>query len=129
MAYKIFMGGSGMTELIKCTDISFASYNCAYNIMPPWVDKYVAIDKCLMREILDLWEMGIKTTGCCCGHGRNGMQFIGVEEEYALQMHNMGYKDSYNPHNPTSLTTFIPKTKVLNFVKIPYKFNWWEVQE
>jgi len=31
--------------------------------------KYVNIDKCLIHEIINLWEQGIKTTGCCCGHG------------------------------------------------------------
>ena len=41
---------------MHCSNIKFGTYNCAYNIMPPWTDKYIAIDKCLMREVLDLWN-------------------------------------------------------------------------
>ena len=53
---------------MKCTDIGFGTYNCAYNIMLPYLvkdptdpkgapqPKTVAIDKCLLPEILSLWE-------------------------------------------------------------------------
>lgn len=52
---------------MKCKDIGFGTFNCAYNIMLPWVGNdrklhTVAIDKCLLPEIISLWELGIKTT-------------------------------------------------------------------
>jgi hypothetical protein len=30
--------------------------------------KQVKIDKCLVPQIKELWEGGIRTYGCCCGH-------------------------------------------------------------
>jgi len=114
---------------MKCSDIKFGTYDCAYNIMPPWTYKYIAIDKCLMKEILELWECGIKTTGCCCGHGDEKMQFIGVEKEYTQRMLDMGYFEKYNPHDPDSHTTFYPINWIHYYedFDIPYKFNWWDI--
>ena len=73
--------------------------------------KFVNIDKCLLPEILTLWERGIKTTGCCCGHNR-AVPYIGVEFEYIDKMKEMGYKVQYNPCRPTDEDTFYPKTKL-----------------
>lgn len=42
--------------------------------------KIIQIDFCLKQEIQYLWEQGIRTTGCCCGHGRN-LGFIQVLDE------------------------------------------------
>ena len=28
------------------------------------------VDACLAKEISDLWDKGIRTLGCCCGHGK-----------------------------------------------------------
>lgn len=77
---------------MKCSDIKYGTFDCAYNIMLPYFvageepTKYVCIDKCLLREILSLWEMGIKTTGCCCGHGNKDNAFIGVLPYYIPHM-------------------------------------------
>ena len=30
----------------------------------------IAIDECMMQDILFLWGKGIRTAGCCCGHNR-----------------------------------------------------------
>lgn len=75
---------------IACSNTQFQTYECYYHITLPWLCKYpweddsmkepttVSIDKCLLPEILGLWEMDIKTTACCCGHGKQGV-FIGVD--------------------------------------------------
>lgn len=116
---------------MNCKDIEFSTGDCAYNIHLPWrVDgeAYMAnIDKCLLPEILKLWEMGIKTTGCCCGHGKTHMQFpyIGVREEYIQQMKDMGYVVQPNKYNPTAEDSFIPKT-ILKYGEIQKGFNWWD---
>ena len=39
------------------------------------------IDECLAPALLALWEKGIKTTGCCCGHG-SGSGMIGLLTDY-----------------------------------------------
>lgn len=39
------------------------------------------IDACLVPGLLALWEKGIKTAGCCCGHG-SGSGVIGLITDY-----------------------------------------------
>lgn len=109
---------------MKCNETKFGTGNCAYAIYLPWKVKFswedesqrqskcVSIDKCLLPEILQLWEMGIKTTGCCCGHGRHEMAFIGVQDKYISQMKKMGYKVQYNSCRPKDEDIFIPKTEL-----------------
>ena len=112
---------------MNCKDIEFGSYGCVYNIMTPFKTgfnneiKYVSIDKCLIKEIIDLWEKGIKTTGCCCGHGKNE-PFIGVDFEDIEKMKKLGYKVQYNPCRPNDEDSFIPKTK-FNYGKIKKGFD------
>lgn len=103
---------------MKCSDIGFGTGACAYAIYLPWKVKFhwedesqrrpkcVWIDKCLLPEILKLWEMGIKTTGCCCGHGHKSKAFIGVQDEYIPKMKELGYKVGFNEDS------FIPKTEL-----------------
>ncbi len=38
------------------------------------------IDRCIAPAVKALWEIGVVTTGCCCGHNRSD-GFIGVLEE------------------------------------------------
>jgi len=118
---------------MQCSDIRFGTYSCAYNITLPYLVKYeweddtrlqpmtVSIDKCLLREILNLWDKGIKTTGCCCGHGDADMAFIEVKDEFIKSMKDLGYKVYFNKCRPNDEDSFIPKTK-LEYGEIPYKF-------
>ena len=83
---------------IPCKDVEPQSYSCAYHIYLPWKCKFaweddsnlepklVSIDKCLLHEITHLWEIGIKTTGCCCGHGDFSKAFISVHPAYTEAM-------------------------------------------
>ena len=114
---------------MKCSDIRFGTYDCAYNIDVPWkVDgkaKEVAVDKCLLHEIQSLWERGIKTTGCCCGHGNPNCAFLGVKENHINEMKALGYVVWYNSCRPNDEDSFIPKT-VLVYGEIQKGFNWWD---
>jgi hypothetical protein len=65
----------------------------------------------LLPEILNLWEKGVKTTGCCCGHDRKP-PFIGVKEEYIDTMKSLGYNVQPNSCRPTDEDSFVPKTKL-----------------
>ena len=49
----------------QCIDIDFGSYDCYEE-----TDFGFSVDKCLVYEINQLNNMGIKTIGCCCGHGK-----------------------------------------------------------
>lgn len=115
---------------MRCSEIRFGTYDCAYNIMPPWYSetsrapKYIAVDKCLLPEILSLWEKGIRTTGCCCGHGRQPA-FIGVIDSDIPKMKALGYKVQENPCRPGDEDTFYPKT-ALEYGDADKGFNWWD---
>ena len=110
-----------LKKVTPCADIPFQTYECCYHITLPWKCKFpweddsekepltVSIDKCLLPEILKLWEMGIKTTGCCCGHGKDE-PFIGVDFDDIQKMKDLGYKVYYNKCRPNDEDSFIPKT-------------------
>lgn len=76
-------------------------YNCKKKIIIPpehfikynSSDEYkerVSVDACLAEEVEHLWEQGIRTTGCCCGHGVE-LGFIEVVEDDITAMESMGY--------------------------------------
>jgi hypothetical protein len=123
---------------MKCSEC-MGNGNCSYNIMLPYLAthfgsvplekpeaKYVSIDKCLLREILDLWELGIKTTGCCCGHGDSSRSFIGVKRGYEDRMRRMGYVERRNECDADDRSEFCPKTKMVYSDNIDKGFNWWD---
>lgn len=56
-------------------------------------DRYkncIQVDECISDEIEMLWNNGIKTTGCCCGHGCD-LGMIQVREENISDMEKLGY--------------------------------------
>jgi hypothetical protein len=69
----------------------------------------MGIDKCIAEEIKSLWSLGIKTTGCCCGHNiKEG--YIGVIEKDIEIMKKGGYKVRFNKDNLDDESNFIPKS-------------------
>lgn len=75
----------------------------------------ISFDACLAKELFSLWDLGIETTGCCCGKhqnsGKNQKSYIGVGFKYIYKMKQLGYKVRYNPMRPGDEDSFIPKTK------------------
>lgn len=122
---------------MECKDIGMGTYDCCYSIDLPYLVKDpldpdkppkkfgVCIDKCLLPEILQLWEMGVKTTGCCCGHGKKELSYIGVNPEYIEKMKQMGYKVAFNPARPNDEDSFIPKTQ-FDYGVIAKGFHKWD---
>lgn len=105
-----------MITIKQCKEVQFGTSSCAYEIYLPYQlsngsRKCVSIDKCLLPEILKLWEKGIRTTGNCCGHGKM-KPFIGVENKYIDDMINLGYKVYFNKCRPNDKDMFIPKTEI-----------------
>lgn len=86
----------------------------------------VYVDECLEEEIKDLWSKGIKTTGCCCGHGYS-LGFIQVTNDCIDKMEKLGYQhylyvDKLN--DGTRMDAFIPKTVIHKTTKlIPYPYD------
>ena len=76
-------------------------YNCKKSVLTP-PQKFIkcncsndfkesiVVDACLEEEIKNLWSHGIKTCGCCCGHGRE-LGFIEVTDECIQMMEELGY--------------------------------------
>lgn len=69
----------------------------------------VCIDECLADEIRYLWSKGVKTAGCCCGHGEIKMASILVEKESIEIMRQLGYEPWENPIDKTRKDGFKPK--------------------
>lgn len=104
-------------------------YNCAKTILTPpknlikenCTDEYktsVQVDDCISEEIKDLWSKGIKTTGCCCGHGMN-LGFIQVTGDCIKDMEKLGYdhyvyRSDYGGIQRND--AFIPKSYGHNYV-------------
>lgn len=76
-------------------------YNCKTKVLRPpenfipynsrnGFKNAISVDACLAEEIENLWRNGIRTSGCCCGHGV-WLGFIEVVEEDIPKMEQMGY--------------------------------------
>lgn len=99
-------------------------YNCKKKILyPPKnfikkncdIKEYktnILVDECLSEEIESLWSNGIRTTGCCCGHGKY-LGFINVRKDDIDKMECLGYQhyifdDDFGGKDRRD--TFIPKS-------------------
>ena len=119
---------------MSCEDCRGGS--CGYNVMRPYYvtfvgdtpitpeTKQVTIDKCLLPEILSIWEKGIRTNGCCCGHGTEKESFIGVNASDCAKMSELGYVHCQNGWS--SPTTFSPKTQLVYTDNVDKGHNWWD---
>lgn len=67
------------------------TYGCSIAMTTP-EGKGVSIDRCLADEVSGLWERGIETLGCCCGHGARTASYIQVVPEHCAAMGDMGYR-------------------------------------
>lgn len=71
------------------------SYSNTETVVTPWNysngrPKWVAIDRCVLKEVQWLWANGVRTLESCCGHGQvDG--YIAVYPEYIRRMHELGY--------------------------------------
>jgi len=101
--------------------VQFQEYQREICVIPPIalkrndntgsIRKSVCIDVCLASEILELWKLGIVTTGCCCGHNKNTIEpYIGVEERFIETMKRFGYKVQPNNNDLTREDSFYPKS-------------------
>lgn len=102
-----------MPRLYNCKKIvikppcNFIKCNCSEEYK-----ETVLIDGCLTDEIKTLWNKGVKTTGCCCGHGRE-LGYIGVTDDCIHKMYELGYQNYIFPDafgGTERKDAFIPKT-------------------
>jgi len=101
--------------MCDCINVAIGSYDNQVQVIRPnhmMVDNRIldiCLDRCIADEVIQLWKIGISTTGCCCGHNiKQG--YIGVEFEDITKMKKIGYKVHYNKCRPKDEDSFIPKT-------------------
>lgn len=73
-------------KTILTTPKNFIPYNSCEGFK-----EQVTVDACLAEEIKDLWNKGVVTCGCCCGHGRS-LGWIGVDDSSIPIMESLGYE-------------------------------------
>lgn len=101
--------------MCNCVDVEIGSYGNQVELPAPshmkgksigclTIRDTICIDACLEKEIMDLWMLGIFTTGCCCGHNkRHG--YIGVVLDHVPHMIQLGYEKIEG-----CTTEFLPQT-------------------
>ena len=108
--------------MCNCNNIEIGSYNNQICIdIPSHMEDYknyrlsknlkpvICIDNCILKEIQYLWNLGIKTTGCCCGHNiLDG--FISVVDEDIPKMKQLGYEVRVNEIRPNDEDSFYLKS-------------------
>jgi len=97
---------SKLTRKEKCAQIEYGSYNCYETT---YFD--ACVDRCLKTEIEYLNKIGIKTIGCCCGHGKD-IGFIQVDLDSCDKMINCGYEVRPIEDNGHGQQCFIPKSEL-----------------
>jgi len=80
--------------------------------------EWLSIDGCLIAEIRDLWDAGIHTTGCCCGHNTHP-PYIGVAFGDIKKMKALGYEVAPNRARPADEDSFIPKSIRRSEISLP----------
>ena len=98
-----------------CRESELQKYDCQVCVRPKWKSshKWISVDKCLIDELFYLWDLGIITTGCCCGNHKGDKKrdgYIGVEDRFIPKMKELEYKVHYNKCRPKDEDSFIPKT-------------------
>lgn len=87
-----------------CHQVDFGTYKNSVGLMAPW-GELVTVDICMIPEIKWLWNKGIKTIECCCGHG-NELPYIAVTEGNRQTMEELGYTP-----DPRSPSCYLAKSK------------------
>ena len=78
------------TKLGKCCKCGEGYCNQPV-LYPLGRDRLIYVDRCIAPELHSLWNKGIKTEGCCCGHAEKD-GFIQVTADSAESMLELGYE-------------------------------------
>lgn len=55
----------------------------------------ILIDRCVLADVLSLWELGVKTVCSCCGHsGNEHGAFVAVDHKDSERMKALGYEEA-----------------------------------
>lgn len=101
--------------MCNCKNVKMGSYsNSTVLVYPDWFDskhfiRTADIDNCLVEEIKNLWNKGIQTTACCCGHNI-APAVISVIPEHIKKMDKLGYENFCDWSFKKARTHFRPKS-------------------
>ncbi len=51
-----------------------------------WHRETICVDRCIIPQIEALWAAGVKTLGCCCGHGKTSPSIVINENSTAEEV-------------------------------------------
>ncbi|MCK4822347.1 hypothetical protein KA005_41675 [bacterium] len=104
--------------MCNCTDIDFGTYDnmlllgyypCmreyAENRKTAGLSNYgIGVDKCIVAQVVNLWEAGIRTYGCCCGHNKTP-GFINLDERDFSKALELGWGKYEYPNDKNRCDT------------------------
>lgn len=68
----------------------------------------ICVDRCMAGQIISLWEAGIRTYGCCCGHGEK-VGFINLAPEDFAKAIELGWEEHEQHAHHDRKDTVFPK--------------------
>ena len=63
---------------------------CQVSIVYPFTGESITVDRCLAPELQALRERGVRTSGCCCGHGDEQAAYIDAKGQEIMEQ--LGYR-------------------------------------
>lgn len=86
--------------------------NVIHDMNPPR-ENSVLVDSCIAYEIQQLNDMGVKTLGCCCGHG-NALPQCLIDATSISKCINLGYKiqEYSNEHSNRGIYQIVLKSNL-----------------
>ncbi len=86
--------------MCKCINVGFGTFGQPNQnrtaVLTCW-NKLQEIDNCILDELQQLWDLGIKTEASCCGHNLVSGTIIINCLYSAFIMRNMGYIEYSDP--------------------------------
>ena len=88
--------------MCKCKNVELGSYDNQIELEAPshmknrqigscmTIGEIICVDKCIADEVQSLWDKGITTVGCCCGHNKI-YSYIKVDTPDIQKMFDLGY--------------------------------------
>ena len=102
----------GDLDLINCLLCGGSSSIERYPVLFPDTNDVIFTDLCIGREIQALVNAGVKTLGCCCGHGSEPECL--VSESSCSLLESMGYalRSFSEKHDAAGIKEIVLKTDV-----------------
>ncbi len=67
------------------------------------ITQKIKVDDCIAQEIVWLNSCGVRTEGCCCGHGKFNPEAM-IKPSSKKRAIELGYEPIYNPERGISET-------------------------